>query len=182
MHHPQINIKRLVIVVSLAVVAITVASLTVGRDIYNEVYYGSKAGSDPLISFAIISLAGYLFFLFIPVEAAFIYYLPGGDFLMLNAIALSTALISQSVDYIIGYSFSTKIIDQLIGRSRYEKAEAKIGRYGNITIFVFNFLPLSSPVISLAAGMLKHHVKDALLYTVLGLGLKYILLTIIFYK
>ena len=170
------------IVVTLAVVAVTVASLTVGRDIYNEVYYGSKAGSDPLISFAIISLAGYLFFLFIPVEVAFVYYLPGCDYLMLNAIALSTALISQSVDYIIGYSFSTKIIDQLIGRSRYEKAEAKIRRYGNITIFVFNLLPLSSPVISLAAGMLKYRVKDALLYTVLGLGLKYILLTIIFYK
>lgn len=172
----------MLIVVILAAVAITVASLTVGRDIYHEVYYGSKAGSNPLISFAIINLAGYLFFFFIPVEVAFIYYLSGVDFLMLNAVALSTALISQSVDYVIGYSFSTRIVDKLIGRSRYEKAEAKIRRYGNITILVFNILPLSSPVISLVAGMLKHRVKDTLLYTVLGLGLKYILLTIIFYK
>jgi membrane protein DedA with SNARE-associated domain len=97
-------------------------------------------------------------------------------------VALGTALISQSVDYIIGYSFSTRIINRLIGRRRYEKAEEEIRKYGNITIFVFNFLPLSSPVISLAAGMLKFRIKDAFIFTALGLILKYSLLTLIFYR
>ncbi len=177
MVHPRIDIKRLIIVILLAAAAIAVASLTIGRDIF----YGSTGKG--IISFAIVSLAGYLFFLFIPVELAFIYYLTAGEnYLLLNAVALGSALISQSVDYIIGYSLSTKIIDQLIGRSRYEKAENEIRKYGNITILVFNLLPLSSPVISLAAGMLKHRIKDALLFTMLGLGLKYFVLTLMFYK
>jgi membrane protein DedA with SNARE-associated domain len=177
MLHPHINIKRLVIVVLLAATAIAILSLTIAQDIY----YGSQGKG--LLSFAIVSLAGYLFFFFIPVEVAFIYYLTAGEnFLILNIIALSTAIISQSVDYLIGYSLSKKIINELIGRSRYEKAEDEIRKYGNITIFIFNFLPISSPVISLAAGMLKHRIKDALVYTVLGLALKYFFLTLIFSK
>ncbi|HWR99168.1 MAG TPA: VTT domain-containing protein [Prolixibacteraceae bacterium] len=173
----RINIKRLVIVVLLIVIATAIASLTVGRDIY----YGFTGHG--MLSFAIVSLAGYLFFFFIPVEIAFIFYLTSGEnFLLLNAVALGTALLSQSVDYLIGYSISSKIIDQLIGRRRYMKAEQEIRKYGNISIFVFNFLPLSSPVISLAAGMLKHRIKDALIYTILGLALKYAILTLIFFK
>jgi membrane protein DedA with SNARE-associated domain len=175
MHHPRINIKQLIIVVLLAAIAIAILSLTIARDIY----YGSQGKG--LLSFAIVSLAGYLFFFFIPVEVAFIYYLTAGEnFLLLNIIALSTAVISQSVDYLIGYSLSKKIINELIGISRYEKAEDEIRKYGNITIFVFNFLPISSPVISLAAGMLKHRIKDAFVYTILGLAMKYFLITLVF--
>lgn len=173
----RINLTQLVTVLLLAVVATTIASLTVGRDIYNG-FTGHG-----ILSFAIVSLAGYLFFLFIPVELAFIFYINAGEnFLALNAVALATALVSQSVDYIIGYSLSARIINRLIGRRRYEKAEEEIRKYGNITIFVFNFLPLSSPVISLAAGMLKIRIKEALLFSALGLALKYALLTLIFYK
>jgi membrane protein DedA with SNARE-associated domain len=177
MRHPRINIKQLIIVVLLAAIAIAILSLTIARDIY----FGSQGKG--LLSFAIVSLAGYLFFFFIPVEVAFIYYLTAGEnFLLLNIVALATAIVSQSVDYLIGYSLSTKIIDELIGRSRYEKAEDEIREYGNITIFIFNFLPISSPVISLAAGMLKHRIKDAFIYTILGLALKYFLITLIFAK
>jgi len=155
--------------------AIAIASLTVGRDIY----YGSAEGG--LLSFALVSLAGYLFFLFIPVELAFIYYLTGDiNVWLLNLIAISTALVSQTVDYVIGYILSSKIIDRFIGHKRYEKAENKIRNWGNIAIFMFNALPLSSPVISLAAGMLKHRIKDAIIYTVAGLLVKYLTLTLIF--
>lgn len=51
----------------LAASAIVIASLTVGRDIY----YGTQVNG--LTSFAIVNLCGYLFFLFMPVEIAFIY-------------------------------------------------------------------------------------------------------------
>jgi membrane protein DedA with SNARE-associated domain len=118
-----------------------------------------------------------------PVELAFIYYLKGDiNVWILNAVALGTAIVSQTIDYLIGYIFSTKIIDHLIGRRRYEKAEDKIRKYGNITILLFNLTPLSSPVISLAAGMLKHRKKDAIIFTLAGLILKYLVLTLIFMK
>jgi membrane protein DedA with SNARE-associated domain len=170
------EIAKLIISGSLIIATIIVTSLTVGRDIY----YGSR--DESLWSFAIISLSGYLFFfLFIPVELPFIYYLNGDvNVWILNLVAIGTALISQSIDYLIGYVFSSKIIDKLIGRHRYEKAEAELRKYGNIAILVFNVLPLSSPIISLAAGMLKHRVKDAIIYTAVGTVIKYLGLTLIF--
>jgi membrane protein DedA with SNARE-associated domain len=157
------------------IAAITIASLTVGRDIY----YGSR--DEGLLSFAIVNFSGYLFFLFLPVEIAFVYYLTGDiNVWALNAVALGTALVSQTIDYLIGFLLSARIIDRLIGRNRYEKAEDRIRKYGNVVIFLFNLTPLSSPVISLAAGLLKHRKKDTLIFTFSGLLLKYILLTLIF--
>lgn len=174
MYHTRPNIKRIVVFVLLVAVAVIIASLTVGREIY-----GSK--EHTLLSFAIVNLAGYLFFILMPVELAFIYYLNTGlSIFLLNVTAIGTAIFSQSVDYYIGRSFSKQIIDQFIGRQRYEKAETEIRRYGNIAIFVFNLLPLSSPVILLAAGMLKHRLSEAFFYSFAGLLLKYLLMTAIF--
>lgn len=169
------DIIRWVIGFLLVAAAITIASLTIGRDIY----FGSR--ENGLWSFAIVNASGYLFFLFMPVELAFIYYLTGDvSIWALNLIAIGTAILSQSIDYLIGYIFSDKIIDSLIGRRRYEKAEDRIRKYGNIAILTFNALPLSSPVISLAAGMLRHRILDAVLWTVAGLVIKYLTLTLIF--
>lgn len=171
--HP--NIKHIVIFLLLAAVAVIIASLTIGREIY-----GSK--EHTLLSFAIVNFAGYLFFILMPVELAFIYYLNTElSIYLLNVTAIGTAICSQLIDYYIGRSFSKQIIDRLIGRQRYEKAETEIRRYGNIAIFVFNLLPLSSPVILLAAGMLKHRLREAFFYSILGLFLKYLILTAIFY-
>jgi membrane protein DedA with SNARE-associated domain len=169
------KIIRVVIAILLATTAIVIASMTVGMDIYT----GTR--DEGLLSFAVVNAAGYLFFLFMPVEIAFVYYLQGDiNVLAINAVALCTALFSQSIDYTIGFLVSNRFIDNLVGRNRYEKAEEKILKYGNLTIFVFNALPLSSPVISLAAGMLRHRIRDTLICTVLGLMVKYLALTLIF--
>jgi membrane protein DedA with SNARE-associated domain len=169
------EITRIVIAILLVMSAIAIASMTVGRDIY----YGSR--DEGMLSFAIVNACGYLFFLFMPVEVAFIYYLQGDiNILALNAVAIGTALFSQSIDYSIGLLMSNRFIDNLIGRNRYVKAERYIEKYGNVTIFVFNSLPLSSPVISLAAGMLRHRIRDTVICTVLGLMVKYLALTLIF--
>lgn len=174
MKRARIDYKRLIIVVFFVTLAVVIASLTIGRDIYNT-------GEKSVLSFAIVNFSGYLFFLFMPVELAFLFYLRTGyDPWILNSVALGTAVLSQSIDYLIGYFFSSKIIDRMIGRRRYEKAEAEIRKYGKLTLLVFNLFPLSSPVIALAAGMLKYRVKDALLYSCIGLVAKYLLLTLFF--
>jgi membrane protein YqaA with SNARE-associated domain len=169
------TVVRLITLGLLAAAAIAIASLTVGRDIY----YGSA--EEGMTSFAIVNFAGYLFFLFMPVELAFIYYVSEGvNLWTLNGIAIGTALLSQTIDYLIGYSFSTRIINRLIGRKRYLMAESRIRKFGNIAIVVFNALPLSSPVISLSAGILKLRAGEAFVYTVTGLLIKYMVLTLIF--
>lgn len=169
------EILRFTITGLLLVTAAVIASLTIGKDIY----YGSR--DQGLLSFAIVNFSGYLFFLFMPVEIAFVYYLSGDiNVWALNAVAILTAIASETVDYLIGLSFSKDVITKLIGARRYLKAESRIRKYGNIVIFLFNVTPLSSPVISLAAGMIRHRAKDALIFTVSGLMMKYFILTLIF--
>ncbi len=171
----RIKIGQLALTLLLAAAAIAIASLTIGRDLYNE------TRGNGMVSFAIVNFSGYLFFLFMPVELAFIYYISEGvNSLGLSGIAIGTAMLAQSVDYLIGYSFSSQIINKLIGRRRYLKAEAKIRKYGNLVIFLFNLLPLSSPVISLSAGMIKHRIREAFLFTLAGLIVKYFLLSLFF--
>ena len=169
------EITRVIVAVLLVIAAIVIASLTVGHDIY----YGSR--DNGLLSFAIVNASGYLFFLIMPVEIAFVYYLQGDiNIIALNAVAVGTALLAQVIDYAIGVLLSNRIIDTLIGRRRFEKAEDKLRRYGNIAILVFNALPLSSDVISMAAGMLRHRIRDTAFFTFSGLLLKYVVLTLIF--
>lgn len=169
------EIVRFIITGLFLIAAAVIASLTIGRDIY----YGSR--DQGLLSFAIVNFSGYLFFLFIPVEIPFVYYLTGDmNIWALNGVAIITGLASETIDYMIGLYFSKDVIFRLIGTRRFLKAESRIRKYGNIVIFIFNVTPLSSPVISLAAGMIRHRAKDALIFTVSGLLLKYILLTMIF--
>lgn len=171
----RIDYKRLSMVVFLIIFMIVIASLTIGKDIYEN-------KGQSILSFAIVNFFGYLFFfLLMPMELAFIFYLRTGyDPIILNLVAVATAMASQIIDYLIGYFFSAGIIDRLIGRKRYEKAEDEIRKYGNWTLFLSNLLPLSSPVISLAAGMLKYRVKDALLYSFMGMVCRYLILTLLF--
>jgi membrane protein DedA with SNARE-associated domain len=115
-----------------------------------------------------------------PVEMAFVYYLSYYNEARLIGVALGTAFIAQLIDYLIGFSFSLKFIHRFVGEKRTIKAEKYIRKYGNLTIFIFNLFPLSSPVIALVAGMLKYRLKDLILYSLAGLVLKYFILSLIF--
>jgi membrane protein YqaA with SNARE-associated domain len=171
----KIDYRRLAMIVFLIILMAVIASLTIGKDIYEN-------KQQSVLSFAIVNFFGYLFFfLLMPMELAFIYYLRAGyDPLILNLVAVATAMFSQIIDYLIGYFFSTQIIDRLIGRKRYEKAEDEIRKYGNWALFFSNLLPLSSPIISLAAGMLKYRMKDAFFYSFAGMVCRYLILTLLF--
>lgn len=173
MEKKRINLTKILCVVIPVVVAILLFSFTIGREIY-------EGRTQSLQSFSLIHFSGYLFFLLMPVEMAFVYYLSYYEETKLIGIALLTASFAQIIDYVIGLSFSSKFIHYFVGEKRIEKAEKQIRRYGNLTIFVFNLLPLSSPVIALVAGMLKLRFRDLMLYSVAGLLIKYIVLSLIF--
>lgn len=95
-------------------------------------------------------------------------------------VALSTATAGQVIDYYIGLSMSTAIVNNLVGEKRILNAEKHILKYGNLTIFIFNLFPLSSSVISVAAGMLKFRFKNFIVYSSVGLIIKYLVLTLVF--
>ncbi len=160
-------------IVIASLVVIVIISSTIGRELY-------EGRNQSLTSFGLIHFSGYLFFLLMPVEMAFIYYLSHYNEMELVWVALVTAFTAQTVDYVIGLFFSFKTLTNMIGEKRILKAENYIRKYGNLTIFAFNLLPLSSPVIALAAGILRFSFKNLLIYSMTGLFLKYLILTLIF--
>lgn len=166
--------KKVIIQLSLLLAGVLIISFTVGRNII----YAENPG---LYSFAAVNFAGYLFFLMMPVEALAPFYLAEGHAgLTIIILAVATALLAQLIDYTIGNLASTKIINDLIGEKRYLKTEGSIRKYGLLTVFVFNLLPLSSPIVVLVAGMLRLQMKKVMLYSFLGLTLKYIILVYLF--
>jgi membrane protein DedA with SNARE-associated domain len=169
----KVKLNKALYIVIASAVAIAIFSLTIGRELY-------EGRTQSLTSFGLVHFSGYLFFLLMPVEMAFVYYLSFYRETELIWVALVTAVTAQFIDYIIGLFFSLKSLTKLVGEKRILKAERYIQKYGNLTIFVFNFFPLSSPVIALAAGLLKYRFKDLVIFSVLGLFLKYLVLSLIF--
>ncbi|WP_372947073.1 DedA family protein [Mariniphaga sp.] len=169
----KIKLNKALYIVIASAVAIAIFSFTIGRELY-------EGRTQSLTSFGLVHFSGYLFFLLMPVEMAFVYYLSYYRETELIWVAIVTAVTAQFIDYIIGLFFSLQSLTRLVGEKRIMKAERYIQKYGNLTIFVFNFFPLSSPVIALAAGLLKYRFKDFVIFSVLGLFLKYLALSLIF--
>ncbi|MCK5821620.1 MAG: VTT domain-containing protein [Bacteroidales bacterium] len=164
---------RVIIILITSLIAITIIVTTIGRDLY----HGSE---QSVLSFAIVHFSGYLFFLLMPVEIAFVYCVNNQDSIIpIILIALGTAISAQIIDYFIGYFVSSKFLSKYIGDRKSERAKKYIEKYGSWTIFVFNLLPLSSPIICLASGMLKYRLRDVVLYSTAGLLIKYSVIAIV---
>lgn len=164
---------RIILFIITSVIAILIVSFTLGREWY-------EGKNQSIISFALIHFSGYLFFLLMPVELAFIYYLSFFSSLEMLIVALFTAVAAQLIDYFIGISVSTTIVNNLVGEERIKNVEKHIQKYGNLTIFIFNILPLSSSVIAVAAGMIKYRFSEFILYSTAGLVVKYVIISLIF--
>jgi membrane protein DedA with SNARE-associated domain len=169
----ELKLPRLTAIAAITFVAVAVISLTIGMDLY-------EGRGQSLFSFGLIHFAGYLFFIMMPVEMAFVYYLSWYNETTLILVALSTAVLAQLIDYIIGVFFSSRFISRVISPRKILRAEGYLERYGALTIFMFNFLPLSSPVIALAAGVFRYKLKNLMIFSIGGLLIKYLLLVLIF--
>ncbi len=173
MKEKKIPWSKIVIILVTSLTAIVIVSMTVGKELY-------EGRTQSIFSFGLIHFSGYLFFLLMPVEMAFIYYLSYYEEVELIAVAMGTAVLAQIVDYLIGYSFSAKFMHDVVGSKRIQRAEKYIRRYGNLTVFIFNGTPLSSPVIALVAGIIKYRFRDLMIYSIAGLLIKYIILSLLF--
>jgi membrane protein YqaA with SNARE-associated domain len=153
---------------------IALVSLTLGRDLY--------LGVPPnLTTFALIHFGGYLFFLLMPVELLYIYYLAEfSDKISLTIVALITAVMAQIVDYYCGYLIRHHFIGVIISRKKYLKSRMILKRYGNASMFFFNLFPLSSPILIFVAASLRYRLVDVLKYSIPALMIKYLTIALMF--
>jgi membrane protein YqaA with SNARE-associated domain len=169
---PQLSTIMTALGILLAVVLL---SSTIGRQIIS--------GKEPsLVSFAVINFGGYLFFLLMPVEALVPYYVAEGyNSLLIGAVALATAMLAQSIDYLTGYFLPDQSIENLLGTAKYRRFRSIVERYGKTIILIFNLFPLSSPVVVLIAGLEQYGLRVTMRYCFWGLLIKYSVLIALVY-
>lgn len=168
----SLKISTIVVIASL-LAGMLILYLTVGKNLI-------QGQETSLISFFYTHASGYLFFIVSPVELLFISMLyTDFNIAIIILFAVIGAIGSQIIDYAIGFLVSNHVIEEIIGLKRYLKYKDKIETHGGWVIFLFNFLPLSSPILLLVAGMVKYSLKKALFYSIIGLLLKYIIITIL---
>lgn len=135
-----------------------------------------------LLYYLLVHFAGYIFFLIMPVETIFLYYLTlDYNPLLLLVFALLTAILAQLVDFLIGLVFAEKLRKNYLSRKQYDQIRLKLGKHSKLIIFLFNLSPFSSPIIILIAGILKIRIDFVLIYSFLGLLLKYSILIGIYF-
>jgi len=169
----KIKPKKSFIVIAIGFLAIVLlVSSTIGKTIL--------AGEDPsILHLYLLNFAGYLFFLILPVEGLVPYYLLEYNPIYIGAIVIGTALLAQSVDYLIGMALPKKTIESMLGTRKYTKFKKLVKTYGSRTIFFFNLFPLSSPIIALLAGMERFGYLKTIKFSFLGLLLKYTVIILV---
>lgn len=134
-----------------------------------------------IYSYALINFSGYLFFTMTFVELLFVQLIRlGGSPPIFTFVAVVTALLALTLDYLIGYTFSKSFLTKIISERKLLKYQKRIEKYGDIIIFLFNVLPLSSPLLTLSAGLIRYNFRRLIIYSATGLVIKYFVLAIIF--
>ncbi len=152
---------------SIIVFLIGFLSITLGRELL-------ITGKGSLNSFLLVHFSGYLFFFLLPVEVLIPYYHSlGYSSQLLFGLAIITAVSAQLIDYLIGRLAPSHITINLVGERRYLKIQKFVENYGGRIVFCFNLFPLSSSVIAAISGVLHYSFWRWLLYSTLGLIVKY---------
>ena len=140
----------------------------------------SQLGKNSLLWLFMISFIGSLFFVTIPTDFFYFYYLLAGANIFSTTIVYFLGVtLGRIVDYWIGYIFSGFVIKHVIKKNE-EEFNRKFGLWGSNILFFGNLIPFF-PLEFFAAfvGTLKLNFWKFLLYNCLGKIVKLLLLVIL---
>ncbi len=130
-----------------------------------------------LLYYTFLHFAGYLFFVVSFIEILSVYMIRvGSNPYLIILLSVVSAVAALCVDYWIGRVMSTPVMINLIGEKRYNRLRHRLVKYRDPALFVFNLLPLSSPLLTAVAGILRYDFSRVILVSFLGLFFKYVIL------
>lgn len=152
--------------------------------LYNDfLYFSSQIKNSTLSGLLYISILGALFFLAIPMEAVFIYYLSStfhSAFAIIIIIVIGS-VIGLTINYFIGWMLGSKVLKRFFEKENYEKYKNYIDKYGGIVLVIGNVIPSPLEPLTLLYGSFNYSYKKFLIFSLIGRILKYTLLFIAFY-
>ena len=119
---------------------------------------------------------GGIFFVPSPEEAIFYYGLVKSQTVILPLIfSLMGYLLAQVLNYYLGSKISSFTLN-FISKKKVYKTRRFVNKYGIYGIFLFNFLPFPSPLLTFALGIAKYRFSRMFISTSLGVLCKYLVL------
>lgn len=152
--------------------------------VYNDfLYFSSQIKNSTLPGLFYISILGALFFLAIPMEAIFIYYLSSTfhSALAIIAIIVIGSVIGLTINYFMGWVLGDKVLKKFFDKENYEKYKNYISKYGGVVIIVGNIIPSPIEPLTLLYGGFNYDYKKFFILSLIGRIIKYLILFIAFY-
>jgi len=125
------------------------------------------------------SFFGSLFFIFLPLELLFLYYLTlGYSVPVMIALALIGNLMGLCLDYLFGFTLGARVI-KFFFRKNFEKFHSLITKWGAIIILGGNVIPFPIQVASVIVGSARYSFKKFFIFTVIGILAKLSILVMV---
>jgi membrane protein YqaA with SNARE-associated domain len=121
----------------------------------------------------IAAMLGGLFFLPIPIEAAYLVTVRAGSPPVLSALAvLGGLVVGHSVSYLIGWKLS-RTVSSLVSSKKMYALRRKVNKYGSYAIFGINVIPAPSPILTFALGIARYNMLRLFSLFLLGNAVKF---------
>ncbi|MFC1697735.1 YqaA family protein [Nanoarchaeota archaeon] len=121
-----------------------------------------------------------LFFLPIPLEALYFFYLNEGIFIpFLLVITVSGIVLGQIFNYGFGRIF-TFLLKFIAKEKTQEKVKTYLDKYGGVTILTVHIIPVPYQIINFVTGGFKYPFKKWIKFVLIGMIIKHIAMAVIF--
>lgn len=135
--------------------------------------------AQSLLGLFYIAFFGALFFLPLPVEGVFIYYLTTTAHapLALLVVALVGNLLGIIIDYAIGWLIGPRILRWFM-RDRYDTFCRRLNKAGSFIVVIGNIIPFPIEPLTLVLGATRYGFIRLLIFTVIGKVIKFAMLIV----
>ena len=125
------------------------------------------------------SFFGSLFFIFLPLEFLFLYYLTlGYSVPTMIALALIGNVMGLCLDYLFGFTLGARLI-KFFFRQNFDKFHNMIMKWGAIIILGGNVIPFPIQIVSVIVGSARYSFKKFFLFTMIGIFAKLVILVMV---
>jgi membrane protein YqaA with SNARE-associated domain len=126
------------------------------------------------------SFFGSLFFIFIPLEMIFLYYLTlGYSPPLLIALTMLGYLAGLSLDYLFGFAVGARLVKFFVG-GKFEKFHDMVTKWGGIVVLLGNFILFPIQPVSVVIGSARYSYKKFFIFSAVGLFMKLFALIMLF--
>lgn len=144
-------------------------------------YIQAQISNNTLLGLFLAMILGSLFFLALPSEMIFIYFLSSTqfNFILIILFAILGNLVGLLFNYLFGWILGERVV-RFIFKKNFWKYKQKIDNYGGWILLFGNIFPGPIEVLSVFYGSFKFNIKNYLFLALIGRTLKFVLLFLAF--